>query len=168
MVGLICIGLMGLAGVIAVTFNRQAQEAAVELPTPTAIPLTFTPTSTVSPTPTETPLPTPTGTPVVGGGGDEQEAAAAPDEAEPPEEASPDDLEVTPTNTLVLQTPTETATPAVTATPTLLADVQIPASGGVLPAKGNGFLAWAGVVLLLLLILGAVHHLRSLTPNSRE
>jgi hypothetical protein len=40
---------------------------------------------------------------------------------------------------------------------------QIPQGGGVLP-DGNGFLIWAGVGVLLLLILGLINYLRS--PSS--
>ena len=73
LLGLVCIGLVGLAGIIYVIQTNQAQEAAsapsptVVIPIPTPTPLTPTPTSTHTPTP----LPTPTGTSVVNNNGQE-------------------------------------------------------------------------------------------------
>jgi hypothetical protein len=60
-----------------------------------------------------------------------------------------------------LRTP-EAGTPtpaAVAANP----PAQIPQGGGVLPGE-NGFLVWAGLGVLVLLILGLIHYLRS--PSS--
>jgi hypothetical protein len=41
---------------------------------------------------------------------------------------------------------------------------QIPSSGGVL-LEQNGFLIWVGLVLLLLLVLGMIHHFRLLSKS---
>ena len=80
-----------------------------------------------------------------------------------PSETPTTDPNVTPTNTLVLQTPTsETPVPP----PTSIAQappVQIPQGGGVL-AGSNSFLMWAGVGVLVLLIVGLINYLRS--PSS--
>ncbi len=160
MIGLICIGLMGLGGVIYWTRSSRAQESAAVIPTATPIPPTFTPTSTFTATPTDTPLPTPTGTPVINNNGGE-EATATPGEAEAPTDTPTPDLESTPTNTRVLQTPTETTTPTPTSSPA----AEMPEGGGVLPASGNGFLIWAGVVLLVLLTVGVANHLRPSAPG---
>ncbi len=66
---------------------------------------------------------------------------------------------VTPTNTLVVRTPTAVAlAPAATPLP-----AQIPQGGGVLPT-GDGYLLWAGVGVLVLLIWGLISYLRS--PSS--
>ena len=97
LVGLICIGLMGLAGVLFYTMSSEAQEEVAVLPTPTPIPPTPSPTSTETATPTETPLPTPTGTPVIPINGGEEGGT-------PPEGAAPTvDPNATPTGTRVLE-----------------------------------------------------------------
>jgi hypothetical protein len=54
----------------------------------------------------------------------------------------------------VVRAPTDEVT--VTATPA----PEMPGSGGVLPSGGN-FLVWAGVGLLVLLLLGVISQLRS-------
>ena len=144
MLGLICIGLMGLGGVLFFTLNNRAQEAAVIAVTPTVILPTFTPTGTPTATPTETPLPTSTSTPVIkvsegeGGG------------------TTP---HPTPTNTGVLQPATETPTP------TPAAAAEMPSSGGVLSAGQNSYLIWAGLGLVFLLIVGVVKQFRSFSPK---
>ena len=65
MIGLICIGLMGLGGVVFFTISNRVQEAVAVPASPTLILPTLTPTGTATATPTETPLPTATSTPVV-------------------------------------------------------------------------------------------------------
>jgi hypothetical protein len=186
--GLVCIGLVGLAIFIILQAN-QAQNETVVPPTPVVIALipTDTPTSTPSLTHTPTPPPTPTGTPVVNisgqeasspetsqsptetPGADQAEATATntPEAPVPTEEPEitptqtsmlplppTEGSEATSTSTLVLQTPTD----EVTTTPTTAPGM--PEGGGVLPANGNHFLVWFGVVLLLLLLLGVVNRLR--------
>ncbi len=200
MIGLICVGLMGLGAVIFVTRSSEAQETAAMPPPATPIPPTTTPTSIPSATPTETPLPTPTGTSVVDQAG-EQEASTV-DDTQALTETLITDSNATPTDTQLLQTPVNTATlaatstrsptgqaptatatlaatssptptgqsppatvaPAATSSPTLAA--QMPKSGGALPANGDGVLIWAGLGLLLLLVLGVAGHLRSSSPGS--
>jgi hypothetical protein len=163
LVGLICIGLLGLGGVVGYTrFNQAVEEAAVP-PTPTPIPPTLTPTSTPSATPTETPRPTPTGTPVVSVGGEE---------TGPPPEGG-EAAEPTATGTRLLEGATaiptvgtaivtlEPPTPIATATEeaTTGEAVTMPGSGGVLPA-GNHVLVWTGLGLLVLLIVGVTSRLK--------
>jgi hypothetical protein len=160
MIGLICIGLLGLGTIVFITRSNQAQEAVTIADTPTPIPPTFTPTLTPSATPTETPLPTPTSTSVVSPGGNAQPADTSAEE--PPAETPTTNPNVTPTNTLVLQ-PTETGTPGPTATPA--ASAQIPTSGGILGAD-NEILVWAGIGLLLLLTVGVANHLKSTSPKN--
>lgn len=160
MIGLICIGLLGLGAIILLTRSNQAQNAVAVADTPTPIPPTFTPTTTPSATPTETPLPTSTSTPVVRSGNDAQPADVPASES--PAETATTNPNVTPTNTLVLQ-PTGTGTPAPTSTPA--ASAQIPTSGGVLGAD-NEILVWAGVSLLLLLTVGVANHLKSTSPKN--
>lgn len=161
--------MLGLGAVLSLRQANQSQQAAVVVP-PVAPQATFTPSPTITPiplTPTNTPEPTSTATLVVGPTA--QEAAASDTSLVPPAEATTQpnetpqdtatpDPNVTATNTLVLRTP-EVGTPtpaAVAANP----PAQIPQGGGILPANG-GFLIWAGLGVLLLLILGLVHHLRS-------
>jgi len=153
MLGLICIGLMGLGSYVAFTISNRAQEAAAVAATPTIILPTFTPTGTPTPTPTETPLPTSTSTPVIR---DEEMAETT---AAPAEEGTVDP-NATPTNTRVLQPPTETPTP----TPSPAAEM--PGSGGVLRMGQNGSLVWAGIGLVLLLIAGMVQQMRS--PSQKQ
>lgn len=187
-VGLICIGVAGLGLVLATRPANNPAEQAVAVVSPVAPQPTFTPSPTITPippTPTDTPLPTPTPTLVVNPNaqevaddarptevplpsifGDEAEnTPAAADEAAPVETPATDGAEapavqITPTSTLVIQSPTAVAgTPSAVSTP-----AQIPLGGGVLP-EGNGFLIWAGVGVLLLLIFGLLNYLRS--PSSR-
>jgi hypothetical protein len=61
---------------------------------------------------------------------------------------------VTPTNTLVLQSPTATDTPAVTP------EAEMPSSGAVLAVRDRSFLSWAGIGLLILLLVGAVRRFK--------
>ncbi|MEW5957322.1 MAG: hypothetical protein AB1801_06340, partial [Chloroflexota bacterium] len=107
MLGLICIGLMGLGAYVFFTLSNRAQEAAAVATPPTIILPTFTPTGTPTATPTETPLPTPTSTPVVKVDS-EAEVAETP---APPAEEPTTDSNATPTNTRVVQAPTETPLP---------------------------------------------------------
>lgn len=174
LIGLICIGLMGLGAVMFYTRSNQAQQSAVEpLPTFTPLPPSVTPTDTPSATATNTPLPTPTGTPVVPRG--DEQPASVPDNAQtgdgtPEPEATeegglqlptvtPGGATLTPTNTAVVQPPTSIV--AVTGTTTPDAVSQIPNSGGIIPPANPNFLIWAGVGLLLILTLGAVYHFKS-------
>ncbi len=181
MIALICVGLMGLGVVIFLTQSNEAQETVAMPPPATPIPPTVTPISTPSATPTETPLPTPTSTSVLNQAG-EQESPTV-DDTEGLTETLITDSNATPTDAQLLQTPVNTATlvatstptpteqsptattaPAATSSPTLVA--QMPKSGGVLPANGDGVLIWAGLGLLLLLVLGVAGHLRSSSPGS--
>ncbi len=155
MLGLICIGLMGLGGVLFFTMNNRAQEAAVVAATPTVILPTFTPTGTSTATPTETPLPTSTSTPVIKVNEGEEGATTPASPAEEPT-INPN---ATPTNTRVLQPATETPTP------TPAAAAEMPSSGGVLSAGQNSYLIWAGLGLVFLLIVGVVKQFRSFSPK---
>jgi len=147
MIGLICIGLMGLGGVVFFTVSNRAQEVAVGPASPTVILPTFTPTGTPTATPTETPLPTPTSTPVISL--DEGEVTPV----SPPAGDTPTtDPDATPTNTRVVESSTATPTP----TPTPAAAAEMPDSGGVLSTERNGFLVWAGIGLVVLLFVGVV------------
>jgi hypothetical protein len=155
MIGLICIGLMGLGGVVFFTVSNRAQEAAVGPASPTVILPTFTPTGTPTATPTETPPPTPTSTPVISS--DEGEV--------PPSGDIPTtDPNATPTNTRVVQSSTATTTP--TATPAAAAEM--PDSGGVLSVEQNGFLVWAGIGLVVLLLVGVVKQFGLISSRSSE
>lgn len=152
---------------------------------------TFTPSPTITPippTPTDTPLPTPTPTLVVNPNaqevaddtrptevplpsifGDDNETPPAPEgEAAPVETSVPEGAEapaaqVSPTNTLVIQSPTAVALAPAGTPPAGSTPAQIPLGGGVLP-EGNSYLVWAGVSVLLLLIFGLINYLRS--PSS--
>ncbi len=184
LLGLICVGLVGLAGAVYLYQANFAEQAA--LPTPTIfVPVetaTFTPTP--SPTSTNTPLPTATGTPVVSGDGQE---VASPEDQTPAETAAPEEepaetpvseegpaeaptatatnplalptvteeVELTPTSTMVVQPPAgesaETSEPESTAVPA--STPEMPGSGGILSSRSN-FLIWAGVIMLALLGIG--------------
>jgi len=182
-VGLICIGLVGLGTVLSLRpLTSPAEEVAV-VASPVALQPTFTPSPTITPippTPTNTPEPTATPTLVVNPNaqevaddarptevplpsifGDDEESTPAPGEEAAPVETSEavsgeaPAVQASPTNTLVIQSPTPAGTLAAVAPP-----AQIPQGGGVLP-EGKGFLVWAGVGVLLLLIFGLVNYLRS-------
>jgi hypothetical protein len=174
--GLICIGLLGLGFFFAFVRQPGLPDEVVQA-TPVLLNPTFTLTPTftpIPPTPTNTSEPTPTGTLVVGPTAQE---AAIPD-TQPPTETPTTDPNVTPTetptvdpnitatNTLVLRTPPAgtpvPAAPAVQAPP-----AQIPQGGGVL-AGGHSFLIWAGVGVLLLLIIGLINYLRSPSSMFRD
>ena len=159
LIGLICIGLMGLGGILYFTQSNRAQDEVAQLPpTPTPFPPTFTPTSTATPLPTDTPEPTPTGTLVVQTGA---EGASAPVDT-----ATTDPL-ATPTNTRVLGTPSVTPTPiqATTATPLTPTPESVPGSGGVLSAASQRVLGWFGLALLVtLLVYSLVHRFQ---PSAR-
>jgi hypothetical protein len=146
MLGLICIGLLGLAAAGFVIFNNRAQEAAAVTATFTPIIPTPTLTGTPTATPTETPLPTPTGTLVVSG---EEAGQAVPTEQSLFPQATPKP-DVTATSTRVVPLPTATGGAAAAASPPSEA---MPGSGGILEVN-NGFLVWAGAGLLILLIAG--------------
>ena len=152
MIGLIIIGLMGVAAVVFFTSQTRDQSALLP-PSPTLLQPTFTPTPTftpIPPTPTDTPEPTPTGTPVVRVEGQD---AAAPI----PQEEPTVDPQATPTNTLVLQAPSATPVPAAATAPPEV----MPPGGGVLSSTKPGPLIWAGITVLFMLILGVFSYLRS-------
>ncbi len=159
MIGLICIGLMGLAGVTYFTISGRAQQEEVaELPTPTPIPPTPTLTATPTQTPTETPPPTPTATLVIPvNGGDETGGEV------PTLEATPTPTPAPGTRILEGAPPTPPADLAASATP--VPATGMPGSGGVL-SVGNGLLGWTGVGLLLLLILGVANHFKIFSGKS--
>ncbi len=169
LIGLICIGLVGLGGVLFLTGANQAQEEAVVPSTPTPFPPTFTPTPTETLTPTLTPEPTKTPTPVINTPTpvptEDDGASQGDEEATPVPTVDP---ETVPTNTSVSEGATaETPAPedpsAVVATetpvPPTVTPETIPDSGGVLSETDNGFLLWAGGgLILVLLIYGVYYH----------
>jgi hypothetical protein len=156
LVGLICIGLMGLAGVLFYTMSSEAQEEVAVLPTPTPIPPTPSPTSTQTATPTETPLPTPTGTPVIPINGGE-EGGTPPEGAGEAPTVEPDATRVLESTAEITDfTPVAPPTPIATTPPT----EEMPGSGGVLPTE-NGILIWVGLGLMVLLIIGVSNHFRN-------
>ena len=160
--GLICIGLVGLAGAVYLYQTTFAEKAAIPSPT-IVVPVEIaTNTSTPSPFPTETPLPTATGTRVVVIDGEGATVENQPDtgEATPTQglalPTAPGETEPTATSTLVVpNTPGgESAGTAVAGTtPVATSSAEMPGSGGVLPSNG-GFLIWVGVALLAVLLIG--------------
>lgn len=157
LIGLICIGLLGLSGVLFFTQANRAQQevVAVQPEVPTSPPPTFTPTPTDTATPTITPEPTPTSTPVVAPDADSAAQTDVQPETEDTTGQPPDDtgaeqpgaqVEGTATSTVVVATPVATAV-VPTVTPAM-----VPSSGGVL-STDNGFLLWAGGSFLLILLL---------------
>jgi len=163
LLGLICIGLMGLGGVIfLIQSNRAAEQAALPTDTPTPFPPTFTPTSTSTPTPTDTPEPTPTGTLVVPIEGQSTTPNA---DTGPTATVDPN---ATATNTPVIRTATPTTAStdqSGSAANTTATPESVPGSGGVLPTPASSALLWLGVfVVAALVAFGAVHRLRS-TPH---
>jgi hypothetical protein len=176
-VGLICVGLAGLGLILTIRQANQTQTEVVQA-TPVIAPQpTLTPTPTITPIPptaTNTPEPTPTSTLVVGPTAQEaavsgtepiaplgQTATPNPNEPVPLDQTAAPDPNVTATNTLVIPLDgAGTPTPAVVAANP---PAQIPQGGGILPGD-KGFLAWVGLGLLILLILGLVNFLRS--PSS--
>lgn len=161
LIGLICVGLLGLGGILFFTQANRAQEEAAATIIPTIVPPTFTPSATFTATPTDTPLPTPTSTPVIFGAEETEEPA------QQPVDTPTTDPNATPTNTRVLQTATATSTPEMTETPTPPL-APIPDSGGVLQTSDNDFLVWIGGGLLGLLIFGAVYRFRSIQTVSQK
>jgi LPXTG-motif cell wall-anchored protein len=152
LIGLICIGLMGLGGVLFLINNGRAQDdiALQVTETPTPFPPTFTPTSTPTFTPTNTPEPTPTGTQVVQMTGGETDTGLP---------AATTDPNATATNTPIIGS----LTPAGTADITTPTPAVVPGSGGVLPATSNSVLLWLGSGLLILLVFGSVFQRRRRT-----
>jgi hypothetical protein len=164
LIGLICIGMVGVVGFLVLSGpfpgvpflgGQPPDDVVTAPPTPTPFAPTFTPTLAPTSTPTDTPEPTPISTPVVG----------STDVAAQPAETPITDPDVTATNTRVVRTPT----PATNApTPTPLAQ-EIPASGGVLSQANNNFLLWAGGgLLLVILIYGGLNHFRALAQGGQE
>lgn len=163
LIGLICIGLLGLGGVLFITGAFQSPEDIAVAPTPTIVPPTFTPTSTATFTPTPTPEPTstptsvvhtPTSIPVEGDGAAQEEPTPVPtvDPGPLASASATSEAEVTATNTPVPPT----------ATPEL-----VPDSGGVLPTTGNGFLLWiGGALLVVLLAFGGINRFFSSETSS--
>jgi nitrate reductase NapE component len=170
LLGLICIGLVGLAGAIYLYQTTFAEQAAIPSPTIVVPVATATNTSTPSPVPTQTPLPTATGTRVVVEGA---EVATAENQVSDTVEATPtqglalptaaDEGVPTATSTLVVadtpgagseSTPETATTPAATASP------EMPGSGSVLSSNG-GFLIWVGMALLAALLFGIWRQFRT-------
>ena len=159
LLGLVCVGLLGLGAVIYMLQARQAEQAAIPTATIFIPPPTPTYTSTPTTPPTLTPLPTPTATLVVNNQGQQAAAQATPIPSTEEPGASPtatsmlpqatEPVEVTATSTMVVQSPT----PEVSSTPATAPVV--PESGGVLLADST-FLWWVGLALLLVLGVGAV------------
>jgi cytoskeletal protein RodZ len=152
LIGLICIGLMGLGGVLFVIQQNRSQEAAMLNPTATATPFppTFTPTSTFTPTPTDTPEPTSTSTPVITT--PEPEATAEVSSQDVGEVAtvtlSAADLTATAQYTSVSTVTTEAPDAQAAATP----DTGLPGSGGVLEGTTQQPVLWAGGLLVIILL----------------
>ncbi len=147
---------MGLAGVLFYTMSSEAQEEVAVLPTPTPIPPTPSPTSTQTATPTETPLPTPTGTPVIPINGGEEGGTPSEGAGEAPT-VEPDATRVLESTAEITDfTPVAPPTPIATTPPT----EEMPGSGGVLPSE-KGILIWAGLGLMVLLIIGVSNHFRN-------
>ena len=147
LIGLICLGLLGLGTVFFFTTSARDQAQALTTPVPpTPIPPSPTSTATATGTPTETPTSTPTNTPVIDLSGDTEQA---------PVDTPTTDPNATATNTRVLET--QTTTPDPTSTPTAPPEV-IPDSGGVLPLASNNSLVWVGSGLLLVLIIYGMFH----------
>lgn len=143
--GLICIGLMGLGAALYLRNASQQQQEVAQQPLPTPIP-TFTQTPTVTPippTPTNTPEPTPTATLVVN-------AQSAAVEATGQTGGITQVATATPMNLAEVAPPTPIAT---------VMPAQIPQGGGVLAADNN-ILVWAGLGVLGLLIAGLINYLR--------
>jgi cytoskeletal protein RodZ len=157
LIGLICIGLMGLSGVLFVVQQNREQDTAMLEPTSTATPFppTFTPTSTFTPTPTDTPEPTPTGTMVV----------TTPDSAPISAQATGEEVEVsaadmTATAMAVQASETDTGQAAGEATPLPPQSTPdtAPNSGGVLTPTSQQPILWAaGLLLLILLAAGGLY-----------
>lgn len=164
LVGLMFLGLIGLGGALFWRQSSRAQEQAASLPTPDIPPPTPEPTNTpLPPTPTDTPtsLPTATATAVVSIAGGEEavvvetEAPQTIEDFMPVATATPLEGSVTPTNTPVIRSDGD-ATPVsdsgnadLTAPP-----AEMPAGGGVLPDRHNSPLIWAGLSLLIILMIG--------------
>jgi hypothetical protein len=175
LLGLICIGLVGLAGAVYLFQSNFAEQAALPTATPFIPVPTVTNTPTPTSTPTETPLPTPTATLVVSG-----EEMPAPENQTPGEESTPapteeptatpttglglptapPEVEATPTSTAVVASPTSETEPGTETTPAATTAPSLPGSGGVLPANGN-FLIWIGSALLGLLLFGVWKQFRA-------
>lgn len=166
LVGLMCLGLVGLGGFLFLRQSSQAQEQAAALPTPDIIPPTPEPTNTPLPPPptdTPTPPPTPTGTSVVSIAGGEEavvvetEAPQTIEDFMPVATETPADGSVTPTNTPVIRNDGD-ATPVsdsgnadLTAPP-----AEMPQGGGVLSDRQNSPLIWAGLLVLVALLVGVL------------
>lgn len=156
LIGLICIGLMGLGGVLFLVQSNRAQEEAALLPEATATPFppTFTPTPTSTFTPTNTPEPTFTSTPVIRTptpGAEEASSDVSAQVVETVETAPGTPVESPTAGQLDGGAADTTPTPAV-----------VPGSGGVLPATSSGTIAGvSGLVLLLLVISGVIFRHRS-------
>ena len=172
LVGLTCLGLLGLGAALFLRQNNQAQQEAaavtIEPPPPTALP-TDTPLPP-PPTDTPTPLPTPTATLVVSNiegqpAADEEQTFTIEDFLPQPTEPPPPE-NATPTSTLVVPSGVparETVTPA--ADGDELAEVnppvEMPRGGGILPTERHKALMGAGITLLLVLLVGVVVRLKS-------
>jgi cytoskeletal protein RodZ len=158
LIGLICIGLMGLGGVFYVVQSNRAQEMAALMPEATATPFppTFTPTSSPTFTPTNTPEPTSTSTPVI------RTPTPGNDDVSGQAEATETDgtTSATATNTPVVSaTAGQADGAAADTTPT---PAVVPSSGGVLPTTSSGAIAgMSGLVLLLLVVSGVIYRHRA-------
>ncbi len=172
-IGLICVGVVGLAFVYLTVFSQPQAEPVIAV-APTSdqpAPPTATPTNTATPSPTatETPLPTATGTPVIGSGdnvGAEDAEASEDGEALETESdsllptARPtlDPSEVTPTNTRVIQDAVENQASDTEGTSEDDAPEEMPVGGGVV-SEDNVYLMWAGIGTLIFLIVGLMSRL---------
>ncbi len=163
-----CVGLIGIGGALFLTQTRRAQEEAALGPTapppPTPVP-TNTP---LPPPPTHTPtsLPTPTSTQVVGNNAQVPSETVGEETVEELLPVATSTLmagEVTPTNTLVVPRGTATPAPADTVA-SAPPPAQMPAGGGILPLDRNYPLLWAGIGLLVLLVVGIIARFRSGSP----
>lgn len=168
LIGLTCLGLLGLGAVFFLIQTNRAQEEAVSAVDVTPfIPTPLPPTDTPLPPPptdTATPPPTPTATLVVRNA--EGQEAADGEQPQTIEDLLPVATstsaagDVTPTSTLVVRI--ETATPvSESESASLSPPGEMPPGGGVLPVDRNSPLVWAGILVLVTLIVGVIARLRS-------
>lgn len=164
------LGLLGLAAYFLLIQPNRARESAVSVVEATpVIPTPVLPTDTPLPPPptdTPTPLPTPTGTLVVSNV--EGQEAADTEQPQTIEDLLPVATstltaeDVTPTNTPVVRTETITPETPANENGTVSPPDEMPQGGGVFPADRNSPPIWAGILLLVALIVGVVARLRSI------
>jgi hypothetical protein len=156
LIGLICIGLMGLGGVLYfIQSNRDQQLAAQATNTATPFPPTFTPTATATPTATDTPEPTPTPTLVVTTPAVEENGGQVSGQTDGETLATPTGGAAQP---IEPSAATETAVAAAGQVSPSVTPETVPGSGGVLvgDSKDSVFLA-GGIILAFLIFSGVIY-----------